>query len=117
MHEEGESCGQAADFVAAHRPRSNITAEGLRHAARSFSPTIACTDGLPPKTVVMLSEGLMQCLAEIGNVWVETTTWPANEQVVHIALIPKPAGGERPIGLFRSIIRVVCKAVAWEGLQ
>ena len=53
----------------------------------------------------------------MGNLWIEQATWPTNEEAVHIALIPKPTGGERPIGLFRSVVRVVCKAAAWDGLK
>ena len=100
-----------------HRPWANLTAEGVRFAGKAFSLSTACTDGLPPKTVALLSEELLECLAGMGNLWIEQATWPTDERTVHIALIPKPAGGERPIGLFRSIIRVVCRAAAWDGLK
>ncbi len=53
----------------------------------------------------------------MGNLWIEQAIWPTAESAVHIALLPKPTGGERPIGLFRSIVRVVCKAAAWDGLK
>ena len=117
MHEEGKRCKQAAAFIKEHRPWANLTAEGIKMAAKGFSPTTACTDGLPPKGIGWLSQGLLEGLAEMGNLWVEKGRWPTNEQTVHIALIPKPTGGERPIGLFRSIVRVICKAVAWDGLK
>ncbi len=56
-------------------------------------------------------------LAGMDSSWIEQAVWPSDECTVYIALIPKPAGGERPIGLFRSIVRVVCKAAAWDSLK
>ena len=100
-----------------HTPRATLTAEGIRFAAKAFSPTTSRTDGIPPKAVALLSDEILECLAGMGNLWIEQAIWPSAESVVHIALIPKPTGGERPIGLFRSIIRVVCKAAAWDGLR
>ena len=55
MHEDGKQCKQAADFIRKHRPWSNLTAEGIQAAARGFSPSTSCTDGLPPKVVSWLS--------------------------------------------------------------
>ena len=117
MHEQGKKCEQARGFVAEHKPWARLTAEGIRFAAKAFSPTTACTDGLPPKTVAMLSEELLVCLAGMGSLWIEQAVWPSDEGTVHIALIPKPAGSERPTSLFRSIVQVVCKAAAWDGYK
>ena len=100
MNEEGKKREQAHEFVMTHKPWATLTAEGVRFAAKAFSPSTACTDGLPPKTVALLSEELLECLAGSGHLWIEQPTWPTDERTVHIALIPKPAGGERPIGLF-----------------
>ncbi len=115
--EDGARCREARDFVAGRDLDPHITVEGLRMSAKSFSPTTACTDGLPPKAVGLLSDDLLGLLATMANVWVGRAVWPTCEGQVHIVLLPKPTGGERPIGLFRSIVRVVCKAVAWDGLQ
>ena len=113
MYEEGRSCGQALDFVRANKPRAGITAEGVKFAAKAFSPTTACTDGYRQRR--------SRCYQQ--SCWIAMPAWamcgsrrPSSEQVVHSALIPKPTGGERPIGLFRSIVWVVCKVAAWDGL-
>ncbi len=87
------------------------------NAARAISPTTELTDGVPPKAMALISNKLLQVLADMGNAWVESAVWPASEQMVHIALLPKPTSGEWPIGLFRSLIRVVCKAAAWSALK
>ena len=117
QHEAGRKCNKAREFVGEHTPRATLTAEGIRFAAKALSPTTSCTDGIPPKAVALLSGEILECLARMGKLWIEQAIWPSAESVVHIALIPKPTGGERPIGLFRSIIRVVCKAAAWDGLK
>ena len=117
MHEQGKKFGKAHEFVSEHTPRATLTAERVSFAAKAFSPTTSCTDEIPPKAVALLSDELLGCLADMGNWWIEQAVWPSAEAAVHIALIPKPTGGERPIGLFRSIIRVGCKAAAWDGLK
>ncbi len=91
MHEQAKTCEQACDLVREHRPLATLTAEGVRFAARAFSPTTAGTDGLPPKTVAVLSEELLESFASTGNLWTEQGVWPSHGQTVHIALIPKQA--------------------------
>ncbi len=41
--------------------------------------------------------------------------WPSSEETVHIALIP--TCGEMAIVFFRGIIKVACKAAAWDALH
>ncbi len=51
----------------------------------------------------------------MGNVWISSAVWPSTDQAAHIVLQPEPA--ERPMWLFRSLLRgVVCKAAAWGAL-
>ena len=40
---------------------------------------------------------------------------PPSESIVVTVLIPKAAGGERPIALFRTVGRVLAKAKAWQA--
>ena len=71
MHEKGKKCTKAQEFVGEHEPRATLTAEGIRFAAKAFSPTTSCTDGIPPKAVALLSDEILGCLAETGPLWIE----------------------------------------------
>jgi hypothetical protein len=42
-------------------------------------------------------------------------TWPSTEAAVMVVLIPKATGGERPIALYRSAVRMVAKAYAGQA--
>jgi hypothetical protein len=102
LHQEGKQCKQASEFVQDARVEPNLTAEDVLLAAKTFSPTTSRTDGIPPKAVALLSAGLLERLAEIGNIWIASAAWPNTEQAVPIVLPPKPTRGERPLGLFRA---------------
>ena len=93
-------------------PCRRIGAEQLREAASSFSMGTSCPDGLPCRAVALLSTALLEELADFAQLWPATGCWPASEAVVHTVLIPKDSGGERPVGLFRSIMRVLAKCKA-----
>ncbi len=116
QHQEDERYEQAWFFTRKTGVKAGLTPEGILQAAKAFSPKTACTDGVPPKAVALPSYELLAALASMGNVWIGSSVWPTPEQVAHVALLPKPIGGIRPIGLFRSRTRVVCKAAGWSAL-
>ena len=76
QHEAGRKCNMARDFVSEHTRRATLTTEGIRFAAKAFSPTTSCTDGIPPKAVALLSDEILECLAGMGNLWIEQAIWP-----------------------------------------
>ena len=89
-----------------------VDAGAILAAASSFSSTTSCSDGLPTRASADLSPALLEVLAGMSRLWELTLLWPTPEMQVVTVLIPKATGGERPIALFRSVIRVVAKAKA-----
>ena len=84
-----------------------VTAQCLRKAARSFkAQTAVGVDGVPPRTVEMLSDELLGVLANLLNSIEESGLWPQSYAVSVLHLIPKPSGGRRPIGLLPTLIRL-----------
>ena len=110
-------CAAAEDFVQATDVECQLQEADLRSAAMTFPPSTACTDGVPPRLVGKLSSILLQFLALMANAWVTSATWPSGEAKVHVTLIPKASGGQRPIALFKSMTRVVCKALSIAALR
>ena len=70
---------------------------------------------MPARAIGLLSDVLLQHLADQALLWEACCRWPTVESLVHTVLIPKPTGGERPIALFRSAVRVLSKAKAWQA--
>ena len=64
-----------------------------------------------------LSHRLLQELADQVLLWEVSGRWPEAEAAVHTVLIPKATGGERPIGIFRSVTRVLARCKAWQARQ
>ena len=95
-----------------------ITATEIRRAARTFSAhTAVGSDGWRPRDIALLSPEALAPLAGIFNA-AELAAYPLGE-LVDIVFLPKPGGGERPIGLICTLMRLWCRcrrkyARAWE---
>jgi hypothetical protein len=83
-----------------------ITAEEIRMAALSFKMATVYVDGWHPRQLGYLSVAARETLAQIWNWCEHSCIWPDQEENLITRLLPKPAGGFRPIMLFRSTFRV-----------
>ena len=84
-----------------------VTAQCLRRAARSFKESTAIgVDGIPPRTVALLSDELLEVVADLVNRIEEGGRWPQSYSTAVLHLIPKLAGGRRPIGLLPTLVRL-----------
>ena len=70
----------------------------IRRASNKFAKQTV--DGIHPRQIRHLSEGLLEALAEMAQVWNTALAWPGSEAEVTTALLGKPDGGLRPIALF-----------------
>ena len=95
-------------MIANNRPP--LTVQELRQASKSFSTKTATADWWHPRLFEGLNDKQLSKLADIMFVW-ETIGRPAvpNQSLI-TKMIPKPAGGFRPIGLFPSLVRLWGKA-------
>ncbi len=97
-----------------------ISIERLREVSSSFSEATATTfDGFHPRHISCLSEEALQSLSLILAAVEASAMWPTQVSLIVAALLPKPAGGFRPIGLAPAVYRVWSKARrleadAWE---
>ena len=90
--------------------RAPLTVEEIRQAAKSFSTKTSTSDWWHPRIFGWLQDAQLQKLADIMFVW-ECIGTPAipNDRLM-VKMIPKPAGGFRPIGFFPSLVRLWGKA-------
>ena len=90
--------------------RSRLTACEIREAAKTFSAKTTTCDGWHPKMFAWLPDHHLDKLAEIMALWEEIGSPALLNQDLIVKLIPKSAGGYRPIGLFPSLARLYGKA-------
>ena len=82
-----------------------IAATGIRRAGRTFSAhTAVGPDGWRPRDIALLSPEALAPLAGIFNA-AELAAYPLGE-LVDIVFLPKPGGGERPIGLICTLMHI-----------
>ena len=79
-------------------------------------------DDLHPRALLRLPDSLLMALLRILTACERLGRWPVAVAVVVIALLPKPDGGRRPIGLFPLLPRIWMKvrrdiATEWERLN
>ena len=115
QHDDTEEDSSWLDEFPEDVPIRAASAADIRTAAAAFAPTTACPDGLPAQALASLSDPLMDGLVQMALLWEASLTWPSSETEVITVLIPKATGGERPIALFRTIVRVLAKAKAWQA--
>ncbi len=89
-----------------------LSIDEFRSAARTFKASTSAVGGWHPRQLGQLSDELTGLLVRL--VWVSEVSgvWPEQEAEVLVKMLPKAAGGHRPIMLFRSLFRVVGKARA-----
>ena len=84
-------------------------------AVKTFSPATAWgPDGLHVRQYAAMAEPSIQALAVFFQLFSESGVAPTPSRAVVNPLVPKPAGGHRPIGIFSSWYRLwgaTCKAV------
>ncbi len=84
----------------------------LRRASASFSPhTGVGGDHFRPVWFSWLSDPLLACFADVFMSIEAVGRWPRRLRLALIHLIPKEAGGRRPIGLLASFVRL------WERVR
>ncbi len=78
----------------------------LRKASRSFSAETAVgCDGVPPRAFSWLSDALLCVLGDFMVMIEAAGVWPKQVTLAIMRLIPKSAGGRRPIGILASLVR------------
>ena len=79
----------------------------LRKAARTFRTTTAAgADGLVPSQFGWLSDNLLDEIGKFFKVCEMSGCWPSQTALALIHLIPKSAGGRRPIGALAALVRL-----------
>ena len=85
----------------------------LREAAASFPVhTGLGADNIAPRALLRLPDAALQELADLLSAAERIGSWTAAFRLVLIVLIPKVDGGDRPIGLFPTVIRLWMRARA-----
>ncbi len=83
-----------------------IGVDDLRKAMRSFKArTGVGGDLVPPSWLLILSDALVEHFAAFFMAVEDMGRWPRELQVALMHLIPKLAGGRRPIGILATVIR------------
>ncbi len=96
--------GSAGDRSAVAPPRPPLHAS--RKASRSFAQGTAIgVDGIPPRAFDWLSDPLLTMLGDFMVIIEAAGTWPRQTVLAIMRLIPKAAGGRRPIGILASLVR------------
>ena len=112
---KGARCAEAP---APAWPSTPITSDMIRDAAHSFKAHAAVgIDGIRPRRIALLPEEALQTLAVLYT-FSEAIGVPL-VQGADIVFLPKPTGGERPIGILPTLYRLWCRcrrsrAQAWE---
>ena len=110
----GESACDQIDWEGLGIDREAVVSPPSVQQLREYSSlftyaTALGSDELHPRHLAQLSDGaliaLRQCLIAI----VRIASLPSLVRLLKVVLLPKPDGGDRPIGLFASVIRVWAK--------
>ena len=98
------------------------TAQCIRAVANSFSSfTAVGNDHINPHSFAALSDDALSCIALIMTSSINSGTMPTALSSISMALLPKPSGGWRTIGIFTTIVRVFMRWTRrhitdlWEG--
>ncbi len=87
-----------------------IKVEELRDASKTFPwRTTQTYDGYHPRQVANLSDAALHTLATLLQAVEVAGVWPRQVSLVVTALLPKPRGGFRPIGIAAAVYRVWAK--------
>ena len=102
---------EARTAVGGHRVL-RVTPSTWRLVSASFPAGTPCPDGLHVRWFRWLSDATLEHLSTLAAAMIASGVWPSSEAAVMVVLIPKAAGGERPIALYRSAVRMIAKAYA-----
>ena len=84
----------------------------LRKTATTFGIHKACgCDALHPRQISLLDDGVLWDIIRCFQALTAMRTMSAQWAMVVMRLIPKPSSGERSVGLFTSVIRVVMRTL------
>ena len=92
----------------------------ILRASASFKTRTSVIDGWHPKHMASMSKACRAALAQVFNQAEEAGDFPASQAQLVVKLLPKQAGGVRPIGLFRGLFRLWSRcrqnvARAWQA--
>ena len=92
-------------------PLPALTPRDLRKASQAFPvKTAGAPDGYHVRHFGLLSDGALEALAELIGLVEDLGVWPDQVAQLVVAMLEKPAGGFRPIGLFPALYRLWMKA-------
>ena len=88
-----------------------LSPDALRKASRLFKKGTATShDGFHPRHFGLLDDEALRVLAAVLELCECLGTMPTNMRQNTVALLPKPKGGFRPIGIYTSLERVWARA-------
>ena len=88
-------------------PLAPPTADCIRLVAKSFSTFTAIgNDHIHPHSFAALSDGALRSISCIMTTSINAGTLPASLSSISMALLPKPSGGWRTIGIFTTLVRI-----------
>ena len=82
-----------------------------RHALSFRTSTSFGSDSVHPRQVALLSDGVVLSLIRLYALMLPSRVVAATFAIIIIRLIPKADGGDRPIGLFTAVLRVLHRAL------
>jgi hypothetical protein len=90
------------------------TIEHFRDLTRSYRwDTAVGADNWRPRDLASLDDRLTRRLIDIMELMLLDAVVPVQMQLLIVVLIPKAAGGERPIGIFPTIMRLLDRWFRW----
>ena len=98
-----------------------LSADDLRRTSTAFSlRTASAPDGFHVRHFGLLSDQALGTLAQLLRLIEATGMWPSQVSQLIVALLAKPSGGFRPIGIFPGIYRLWMKSrgglcMQWES--
>ena len=98
-----------------------LSADDLRRTSTAFSlRTASAPDGFHVRHFGLLSDQALGTLAQLLRLIEATGMWPSQVSQLIVALLAKPSGGFRPIGVFPGIYRLWMKSrgglcMQWES--
>ena len=99
-------------IVARFAPLPPLIAQMLRACASTFKKhTGVGGDSIHPRTFGWLTDEALSGVADLLSAVESTGLWPRQIAIILIALIPKPEGGKRPVGILRGLVRL------WERVR
>lgn len=84
--------------------------EDVRGLSKTYKANTAIgSDWLHPRHFALLSDASLEAFLVMARVLLILGRLPELLQLLLVALIPKPTGGDRPIGIFPTCIRIISK--------